>query len=244
MGPRIHIGTSGWSYKHWRGLFYPEKLAAAKWLGYYTGFFSTTEINGSFYRLPTQKTVAAWIEGVPEDFIFCPKMSRFLTHMKKLREPEEPLERFFSMFDPMLHKMGPVLVQLPPRLGFNPDIAGHFFSLLSGSYRDHRFSLEIRHKEWLCRESLEMMKDHGVGFVISHSAAEFPYEELITANHVYVRFHGPDALYASSYSDPFLQAYAKKIRSWVKKGHEVWVYFNNDIGGHAVRNAITLKEMV
>src|SRR5437764_7135515 len=115
----IHIGTSGWSYKHWKELFYPKTVKAADLLSYYAKTFDTTEINGSFYRMPTEETVIKWTQQVPSDFLFCPKMSRFLTHMKKLRNPEEPLERFFSVFDHMQSMMGPILFQLPPMLKFN-----------------------------------------------------------------------------------------------------------------------------
>src|SRR5437763_2225412 len=109
MQPGIHIGTSGWSYKHWKDIYYPPKLPSAKWLSFYAQHFKTTEINRSFYRLPTTDTISTWMKQVPGDFLFCPKMSRFLTHMKKLNDPEEPLERFFTLFEPMRKMMGPVL---------------------------------------------------------------------------------------------------------------------------------------
>jgi uncharacterized protein YecE (DUF72 family) len=240
----IHIGTSGWSYKGWRGLFYPDKLPATKWLRFYTGFFSSTEINGSFYRLPSLETVVKWTEDVPDDFLFCPKMSRFLTHMKKLREPEEPLERFFSVFHPMKPKMGPVLIQLPAMLRFNYDIAEQFYRLLKFSYSNYEFVMEVRHPTWLVEESLTLMTAFDIGLVISQSGNIFPYSEMITARNIYVRFHGPDALYASSYSDDMLQAFAGKFRQWVAEGHEVWAYFNNDIHGYAPQDAKRLQALL
>src|SRR5947209_3880678 len=126
----INIGTSGWSYKHWKGLYYPAGVKPADWMPYYAQSFETTEINGSFYRLPSVETVLKWTGQVPEHFIFCPKMSRYLTQMKKLRDPEEPLERFFSVFESMKEKMGPVLLQLPPQLPFNYDQVEGFYYLL------------------------------------------------------------------------------------------------------------------
>ena len=241
---KIHIGTSGWSYKHWRGVFYPRTLAASKWLGFYTGVFATTEVNGSFYRLPTAETVKKWAEAVPDEFLFCPKMSRYLTHMKKLREPEEPLERFFSVFHFMQEKIGPVLIQLPPMLLFNYEVAEHFYRLLKMNYRDYDFVIEVRHATWLQEKSLTLMTAYDIGFVISQSNQVFPYAEVVTAKNIYVRFHGPADLYASSYSDEALKSYAEKFIAWVKEGHEVWAYFNNDIHGHATKDAIRLLHLL
>jgi len=244
MSGAIHIGTSGWSYKHWRSLYYPQKLAASRWLPHYAHDFSTTEINGSFYRLPSAETIEHWKTQVPDSFIFCPKMSRYLTHMKKLREPEEPLERFFNLFDAMQGRMGPVLLQLPPMVHFNAGVAGHFFGLLSDRYREYEFVLEVRHPSWLEQESLALMSAHRVGLVISHSEKEFPYTEEQTSKTVYVRFHGPKELYASSYSDAMLKSYARKFKKWAGDGCTVWVFFNNDIFGYAIEDAKRLKRML
>lgn len=242
MRQQIHVGTSGWSYKHWKGDFYPRGLPSTKWLGYYKDQFSTTEINGSFYRLPTIETVEKWTAQVPDDFRFCPKMSRYLTHLKKLREPEEPLERFFSVFEPMCKKMGPVLVQLPAMLKFNYDMAEAFYRLLKFMYGAYRFVMEVRHPTWLEEESLTLMAAFDIGLVISQSNGVFPCSEMATAATIYVRFHGPAALYASGYSDEMLNAFAGKFTEWAAEGHEVWAYFNNDIDGHAPRDAKRLQE--
>lgn len=241
---KIHVGTSGWSYKHWKNIFYPPKLAVAKWLAYYSGIFSTTEINGSFYRLPTEETVQKWTGQVPADFLFCPKMSRYVTHMKKLRDPEEPLERFFSVFEPMKKKMGPVLIQLPAILKFNYDVAEHLYRLLKKTYNYYEFVMEVRHQSWLEEDSLTLMTKYDIGLVISQSNAVFPYSEVITAKNIYIRFHGPAELYASAYSDELLAAFAKKFKAWIKEGHVIWAYFNNDIHGHAVRDAQRLIAML
>ena len=238
------MGTSGWSYQGWRGLFYPQGLPSTKWLQHYTAFFDSTEINGSFYRLPSVETVVKWAQTVPDTFLFCPKMSRFLTHMKKLREPEEPLERFFSVFEPMKGKMGPVLVQLPAMLKFTYDIAEPFYRLLKFTYHPYEFVMEVRHNSWLEEESLTLMTKYDIGLVISQSGNVFPYSEMITAKNIYVRFHGPEALYASSYSDEMLLAFAGKFKQWVVEGHDVWAYFNNDIHGYAPVDAQRLQAMV
>jgi len=244
MEKRIHIGTSGWSYKHWRDIYYPPKLASSKWLPFYAQSFSSTEINGSFYRLPSQETVMKWMEQVPKNFVFCPKMSRYLTHMKKLNDPEEPLERFFGIFEPMKKRMGPVLIQLPPILKFNYDTADYFFSLLKKQYRGYQFVVEIRHTTWLEEDSLTLMTKYDIGFVISQSHNEFPYLEAITAKNIYVRFHGPKELYASPYTDEMLNDFAKKFRRWIKEGHTIWAYFNNDVYGYAIEDAKRLMKMV
>src|SRR5215216_6633280 len=149
MVEKIHIGTSGWSYKHWKGDFYPKGLKQAEWFSYYTGIFKITEINTSFYHLPLEETVKNWVKKAPKDFLFCPKMSRYLTHMKKLNDPEEPLERFFEVFQSMKKKMGPVLIQLPRMVKFKFERDEHFFGLLAKTYRSYEFVLEVRHDSWL-----------------------------------------------------------------------------------------------
>jgi uncharacterized protein YecE (DUF72 family) len=243
MTDKIHIGTSGWSYKHWRNDFYPQKLRQADWFSYYANHFQTVEINNSFYKLPTEKAVANWDEIAPDNFCFCPKMSRFLTQFKKLHDPEEPLERFFGVFEPLKHKLGPVLIQLPPQLPFNYDIAEHFFHLLKTLYRNYTFVLEVRHNSWLETDPILLMTKYDIGLVISQSNGKFPYEEMITANTIYLRFHGPEALYASSYSDEMLKEYVQKFGRWLNDGHTIWAFFNNDIHGYAAKDAQRLIAM-
>lgn len=244
MKRRIHIGTSGWSYQHWKNIFYPPKLRATEWLRFYSDHFNITEINGSFYKLPTEETVLEWKEKVPKDFLFCPKMSRFLTHMKKLKDPEEPLERFFGIFSPMQPMMGPVLLQLPEMVKFNYDRAEHLYRLMRTKYRKYDFVMEVRHQTWLAEESLTLMTKYDIGLVISQSGERFPYSEMITAKNIYIRFHGPQALYASSYTDEMLKEFAKKFKRWEKQGHEIWAFFNNDIHGFAIGDAKRLISMI
>jgi uncharacterized protein YecE (DUF72 family) len=233
----IHIGTSGWSYKHWKGLFYPTKLKTSEWITFYAQQFKTTELNGSFYKLPSKETVIEWMGKVPPDFMFCPKMSRFLTHMKKLNDPEEPLERFFGIFAPMKRMMGPVLLQLPRMLKFNYDKAEHLYHLLKTTYKKYEFVMEVRHDTWLEEKSLTLMTKYDIGLVISQSGQQFPYCEMITAKNIYIRFHGPQQLYASSYPQKMLNDFASKFKRWQKGGHTVWAFFNNDIHGYAPEDA-------
>ena len=240
----IHIGTSGWSYKHWKENFYPKGTKAADYLRYYAEHFSTTEINTTFYHLPRTSTVENWKEKVPANFRFSIKMSRYLTQMKKLTEPEEPLERFFTAIEPVQHLCGIILFQLPPSLAFNYDRADHLFSLLKKEYKQYQFALEVRHLSWLDVDSISLLTKYDIAFVISQSGNHFPYAELVTSKNIYVRFHGPDKLYASSYNDDTLRYYAEKFLQWAEEKHVVWAYFNNDINGHAIANANTLKNML
>jgi uncharacterized protein YecE (DUF72 family) len=240
---KIHIGTSGWSYKNWKGDFYPEELKAKEWLHFYARHFDTTEINTSFYHLPKQQTVENWAEEVPARFRFCPKISRYLTHIKRLLEPEEPLQRFFDIFDPIKKHLGPVLVQLPPSLKFEQERIQHFFEIITTTYSDYDFALEVRHKSWMEQEALDMIKRYDIGLVISQSGVGFPYSEMITGKNIYVRFHGPGKLYASSYDDDMLKDFAKKFKKWSKEGHAIWAFFNNDWYAYATQNAVRLREL-
>src|SRR5690606_13056558 len=235
----IHIGTSGWSYKGWKGKFYPEELKATDYLPFYAQYYKVTEINSSFYRLPLASTVHNWMKKVPEDLLFCPKISRYLSHMKKLNEPEEPLERFFKIFHPMKKHMGPVLIQLPASVVFNNSREERFFKILIHQYPEYTFAMEIRHESWYSQESLKLMKKYNISLVIAQSE-QFPYKEEITAPDIYMRSHGAKELYASSYSDKSLKEFAQKFTSWEKGGHTVWAFFNNDINGHALDNSKTL----
>lgn len=241
---KLHIGTSGWSYKHWKGLFYPENLKLGEWFTFYSERFDTAEINSSFYRIPNPKMVEGWVAKAPKGFLFSVKLSRYITHMKKLRDPEEALERFFDVFAPLQKQMGPVLIQLPPMLKFHYDVAENFFTILRKHYTGYEYVLEIRHTSWLEEESLTLMAKYDVGLVISQSGNVFPYSEAVTAKNVYVRFHGPGNLYASQYSDEQLEDCASKFRKWIKEGHHVWAYFNNDVYGFAFQDAERLRTML
>lgn len=240
----IHIGTSGWSYKDWKGLFYPETLKNTDWLSFYANTFSITEINTSFYHLPKKQTVEGWVKKVPARFLFCPKMSRYFTHLKRLHDPEESLEKFFEVFEPMQSKMGPVLLQLPPSLAFNAETTAHLYEVLRQQYKGYTFAMEVRHKSWLEKESLDLMKQYHIAFVIAQSGNRFPYATHITAKHIYVRFHGPEGLYNSSYPDSQLKYFAKLFDEWSAAGHSVWAFFNNDFYGYAIQNGLRLIELL
>lgn len=241
---KIHIGTSGWSYKDWKTVYYPPELKSTEWLSYYANDFHIVEINSSFYHLPKPQTVVNWVNNVPADFKFCPKMSRYLTHMKKLNEPEEPLQRFFTTFESAQKHLGPILIQLPPSLTFDYDKTVYFFKILEQDYKQYSFALEVRHKTWMEKPAIDLMTQYNIAFVISQSGVGFPYAEHITADNIYVRFHGPEKLYTSSYTDEMLSIYAGKFKKWAKQGHEIWAFFNNDWFTNAIQNANTLIKML
>jgi uncharacterized protein YecE (DUF72 family) len=240
---KIYVGTSGWNYKHWRGLFYPAGVRIADELAFYAGQFQAVEINNSFYRLPKPETVRNWTTEVPKGFYFCPKISRYITHAKKLNDPEQGLSRFFDVFDPFRKRLGPVLIQLPSMLGYHEEKAAAFFQALR-TYRGYQFALEIRHASWMEEDAIRLLKKYRIGFVIAESGGRWPYGEFVTARHIYLRFHGPDGSYASSYSAQKLAAYAKKCRAWRSAGHTIWAFFNNDGHAYAVKNAETFRRLL
>ncbi len=240
MGGSCHIGTSGWSYAGWKNDFYPADLPSRKFLEFYTSKFDTVELNASFYHLPRESTAIKWDTETPAHFRFCPKLSRYLTHIKRLQEFEEPLHRFFAVFDHLHNKLGPVLIQLPPTLKFDELVTTPFFTHLNQKYTDYDFALEVRHLSWLDKPAIDLLRKHNIAFVISQSGVSFPYAEHVTSDVIYVRFHGPGALYSSPYSYQYLTAFAKKIKGWMKEGHHVWCFFNNDVNVYAPKNARTL----
>ncbi|HEY0273636.1 MAG TPA: DUF72 domain-containing protein, partial [Chitinophaga sp.] len=163
MKGSIHIGTSGWHYKHWKGLYYPSTLKPGQWLHYISQDFDCTEINNSFYRVPTVEAVQQWIAQTGRRFRFCPKLNRMVTHFKKLHDPQPLLQQFFDVFNGMAHRMGPVLVQLPRQVTFHAGVAQQFYEALAAW--PYRFSMEVRDHSWLEKESLALMERYGVGWV-------------------------------------------------------------------------------
>ena len=243
MPAAIHIGTSGWVYPHWRESFYPVGMAQTRWLEFYTQQFDATEINASFYRLPSKTTVEAWQKRVGRHFYFCPKISRFITHAKKLNDPEQSVPRFFDVFGLLKRQLGPVLIQLPAALAYHEEKATIFFGFLRKHYPDFSYALEARHLSWTQPQAEALLKRYDIGWVIADSGGRFASARLVTARHIYLRFHGPDGSYATPYTRRQLAAYAAKCRRWREEGYSVWAFFNNDVHGHAPRDARTLKEL-
>jgi uncharacterized protein YecE (DUF72 family) len=236
----INIGTSGWSYDHWSGKFYPEELKKNKWLNYYSNFFGTVEINNSFYHLPKLKTFINWKENTSEDFIFSVKVSRYITHIKRLVDCQEPLGRLFQAADGLGKKLGPFLFQLPPNLKKDEKLFEDFLRILP---QDYEFAFEFRNKSWFAEEIYRLLEGYRCAIVISSSPG-FPYEEKVTANFCYIRMHGSDELYRSSYSKDELKKISCLIKKNLNTNTKNYVYFNNDSEAYAVENARTLIEMI
>ena len=237
----VRVGCSGWQYKHWRGDFYPADLPVKSWFEHYASAFDTVEINNSFYRLPAAETFDNWRESAPRGFCFAVKASRFITHMKKLKDPESSSAKFFLAADRLRETLGPVLFQLPPRWKLNLDRLSEFIEALPGG---HKYVFEFRDESWHVPPVFELLRKHNAGYCI-HDFADMKVVPEITADLAYVRFHGPTAAkYWGSYSDAQLLEWADRIDSWRGKVSAVYAYFNNDPGGEAVKNALTLKQML
>jgi len=240
MQSKFHIGTSGFSYKHWQGRFYPEDLPQRKWLEYYAEHFDTVEINSSFYHLPRSPTCENWNKRVPEDFVYAMKASRFITHLKKLEDVEQALENFFEVIQPLGSKLGPVLFQLPPSLKKDLSLLRNFLAILPGGYR---FVFEFRNSDWYDDDLFSLLDDTGTAFCIHDLPGKASPVET-TGSFAYVRFHGAQQVYTSLYSDQELETWAGRLKNYAEKGLDVYAYFNNDIGGHAVENAESLKSLL
>ncbi len=236
----IHTGTSGWSYKHWKGVFYPEDLPDRKMLGHYFGSFRTVEINSSFYRLPLQRTFEKWRDSAPEDFVFAVKASRYITHVKRLRDCGQAVENFFERAAGLGEKLGPVLFQLPP--GFGPDIEklDEFLGVLPPG---RRVAFEFRHPGWFAPEVYSLLAQRRAAFCVYELAGRLSPAE-ITADFVYVRLHGPGGAYRGSYSGEVLSGWAERFSAWAGEGRDIYCYFDNDEKGFAVLNAIELRDLV
>jgi uncharacterized protein YecE (DUF72 family) len=235
---RCFIGTSGYVYKHWRGLFYPPALPAREWLPFYAERFRTVELNNPFYRLPSKAVFASWRRTVPPGFIFAVKASRYLTHLKRLKQPSDPIRRFLTRAAALEDGLGPVLFQLPGRFHVDVDRLRRFVRVL-GRQRyvpALRAVLEVRHESWLVPEVFDVLTGANVALCIQ-DWREAPVTAPVTADFVYVRRHGTTHRYGGSYSDGMLRADARRITEWLRDGRDVYVYFNNDGNAYAVRNA-------
>ncbi len=241
--PLLHIGTSGWSYR-WKGLFYPEDLKSADYLPYFAQHFNCTEINSSFYHFTMEKTIAKWLDQTPPSFKFCAKLNQEITHKRKFEDAEEPLLKFMSRYLTMSERLGVILIQIAGSFRFDRPTAESFYRLLRAHYPEVNFALEARHVSWFTEESLDLLRDYNLAFVIASAGKRFPMLETVTNNTVYLRLHGDERLYSSLYSDEKLERYAYMINDWLLDGKEVWVFFNNTIMGSAITNAKTLQELL
>ena len=235
---RYFIGTSGWHYDDWKGRFYPEKLPKAKWLEFYARHFSTLELNNSFYRMPSEQAFNRWYDSSPSNFVFAVKASRFITHIKRLKDCDEALDNFMSRTRILKEKLGPLLYQLPPGLHRDDGKLAAFLEKLPDSLKH---VIEFRHESWLVEEVFALLRRYHVGFCV-FDMPRLACPLLATADFAYVRFHGRDGLYSSCYSDEELADWAGKIRDLGTNLDSVYIYFNNDIEGFALKNAVTIRD--
>lgn len=234
------IGCSGWQYKHWRGNFYPLDVPQKRWFERYASEFDTVEVNNSFYRLPEATTFADWAARAPKRFLFAVKASRFLTHMKKLKDPEEPVERFFSRARALRAHLGPVLYQLPPGWKLDLERLEHFLQVLP---RDVRHVLEFREPSWYADDVYALMEQHRTALCL-HDMPGSATGRMRVGPFVYVRFHGASGRYDGSYPEARLTEWADWLHTQRLAGVDVYAYFNNDVGGHAPRDAVTLRRLI
>lgn len=237
---RARIGCSGWQYRHWRGDFYPTDLPQTRWFEHYAATFDTVEINNSFYRLPEQATFASWARRAPPGFEFAVKASRFLTHMKKLKDPDEPIDRLYSRMRGLGTHLGPVLYQLPP--GWKAD-AERFRIFLEALPRRPRHVVEFRDPSWYGAEIRALMARHRVALCL-HDMPGSATGRDPAGPFVYVRFHGATSKYGGQYSEARLRSWAQWLNARRDDGCDVYAYFNNDVGGHAPRDAVTLRRVL
>jgi uncharacterized protein YecE (DUF72 family) len=266
----VHIGVSGWSYPGWRGKFYPPGLAQRAELAFIAERLPTAEVNGSFYALQRPSTYQRWAEQTPEGFLFAVKGSRFITHLKKLRDVDVALANFYaSGLLALGAKLGPILWQLPPNLSFDEERLREFLDRLPRTtvqaaelarHHDDRvadrvyltpeadrpieYALEVRHESYRDERLLALLREQSVALVVADSAGRWPQMFDVTADVVYVRLHGADELYTSGYDEPALRVWADRIEQWRTDGRQVYVYFDNDAKVRAPVDAIALHEMV
>ena len=269
---QVLIGTSGWLYKHWRGIFYPPKLPQRQELPYMAERFGTVEVNGTFYSLTRPSACRAWRASVPPGFVFAIKGSRYITHMLKLSKFEGPLGNFFSSGILYLGKqLGPFLWQLPPNLGFHPERARAFFESLprdipaaerwaqrhdarttgravlrapDGRTQRLRHAVEPRHPSWMEDSALRLMEEQDIAMVAADTAGKHPFSLARTSGFAYIRLHGSTVLYASRYTDEEIAMWAERIRRLRDEGLDVYVYFDNDAKAHAPFDAARLQTAV
>jgi uncharacterized protein YecE (DUF72 family) len=242
----VYVGTSGWNYRDWRGSFFPDALPAKRWLPFYATRFDSVEINYTFYRLPSKAACLAWYQQTPPHFRFVVKASRYITHIKRLRDARQPWDDFVERVAALKEKLGPILLQFPANFrGSKPNLesVGEFLEYAS---RDgsRRLALEFRDGSCFDSKMIRLLRRHRAALVISHSS-RYPLPEVDpTADFMYFRFHGPHEIFASSYSGAELRHWANTMNTFLGRRRDVYAYFNNDAGGHAPRNAQTLLQQL
>ncbi len=235
---RYYIGTSGWHYDHWREKFYPRGLAKSRWLGFYSEKFSTVELNNSFYRLPSERAFANWRDSSPEEFVFSVKVSRYITHIKRLKNTTEPISNFMARARLLEGKLGPLLYQLPQNMKRDYQILDEFLKIIPENSCN---VFEFRHNSWFDAGIFELLRHYNAGFCI-YDMPDFTTPVIATSDFAYVRFHGSRQLYGSCYSEKEMEDWALRITELGVRN--VYAYFNNDAEGFATRNALMLRRLL
>ena len=235
---RCRIGCSGFMYDGWKGVFYPGELPQKKWLSFYVNKFDTVELNITFHRLPKKEAFERWYKETPQDFSFSLKGSRFITHVKKLKDVELPLSTFFNTTAPLMEKFDIVLWQLPPNIKANLKVLKDFIEALRPY--PYRYAFEFRHKSWINNKVIKLLSASNIALCMA-DWPDFINELPLTADFVYIRRHGKDGNHSASYAIEQLKKDAKRIKSYLKEGRDVYIYFNNDTQGYAPQNAMELK---
>ena len=235
------IGTSGYQYAHWKSIFYPDGLPQKRWFPHYAAQFDTVEINNTFYRLPAPQVFESWRTAAPPGFCYAVKFNRFGTHFKKLMDAPATIERFLDAAERLGGTLGPILVHLPPHWQADRDRLDQF---LAAAPRRHRWAVEFRDPSWLRDDIFETLAKHAAALCIHDIIPAHP--RLLTTDWTYLRYHGAtrSERYAGTYSPQRLAADADRITEWLSAGRDVYAYFNNDLGGHAIRDALRLREYV
>jgi uncharacterized protein YecE (DUF72 family) len=237
---KIHIGTSGWDYKHWLGPFYPKEMKPPQLLNFYTRHFNTVELNNTFYMLPKKETFVNWRKAVPDDFFFAVKASRYITHNKKLKEGKESFGNFIEKAKALNEKLGPVLFQLPPGWKINFERLEEF---LEGLPKGYEYTFEFRNQSWFDDKIYELLAKHNAAFCMYElNTVQTP--KIVTADFIYIRLHGPGQAYQGQYKEKILHGWAGDFAKWKKKASNIYCYFDNDEKGYAAMDALRLKEMV
>ena len=235
----LYVGTSGWQYAHWKRVFYPDRLPQRGWLEYFADRFQTVEVNNTFYNLPERPVFEHWRRGSPRDFIFALKMSRFLTHLKRLHDPEEPVHRFLERARGLGPKLGPILIQLPPRFHQDVELLAQTLTLFP---RTVRISVEFRDETWFTPETRSLLEEHGAALCLADTPRR-KQPMWRTADWGFVRFHEGKGSHAPGYERDVLRRWVHRIADTWPRSSDVFVYFNNDAAGYAIRDAVAFAEL-
>jgi len=240
MNIKFYLGCSGFYYNHWRNIFYPEDYSKRKWLEYYAQHFNTVEINSTFYRFPKDSTLKGWVSRTPEGFIFSLKMNKLVTHKKRFNDTLEIIDKFYKSASLLEEKLGCILFQLPPSFHFDMEKLNNIIEQVNPEFKN---VIEFRHKSWWNQEVYDKLKENNIAFC-SVSAPKLPDDLIITSKITYIRFHGKNNWFRYNYSDKELEEWSHKIKKIVNRINQIYIYFNNDFEGHAIKNCNYLKKIL